>query len=78
MHADLSIKRLLARLETLEAEVAVLRRENQQLRRENQRFRRNDHSVTKAAEQTGMQRTQFQTLLKKHGLRLRDLVDRQD
>jgi len=29
MHADLSIKRLLARLETLEAEVAVLRRENQ-------------------------------------------------
>jgi hypothetical protein len=27
MHADLSIKRLLARLETLEAEVAALRRE---------------------------------------------------
>ena len=36
MHADLSIKRLLARLETLEAEVAALRRENQQLRQENQ------------------------------------------
>ena len=41
-------------------------------------LRRNDHSVTKAAEQTGMQRTQFQALLKKHGLRLRDLLERQD
>jgi hypothetical protein len=28
MHADISIKQLLARLETLEAEVAALRREN--------------------------------------------------
>jgi hypothetical protein len=39
MHDDLSIKRLLERLETLEAEVAALRRENQQLRQENQQLR---------------------------------------
>ena len=35
---------------------------------------RNDYNVTKAAEQTGMQRTNFQALLKKHGLRIRDLI----
>ncbi len=35
---------------------------------------RNDYNVTKAADQTGMQRSNFQALLKKHGLRLKDLV----
>jgi hypothetical protein len=39
MHDDLSIKRVLPRLETLEAEVAALRRENQQLRQKNQQLR---------------------------------------
>ncbi len=41
-------------------------------------LRRADYNVTKAAEQTGMQRTQFQALLKKHGLRLRDLISRSE
>jgi len=41
-------------------------------------LRRNQYNVTRAAEQTGMQRTQFQALLKKHGLRIRDLIERQE
>jgi len=45
MHNDLSIKRLLERLETLEAEVAALRRENQQLRQENQQLRRDNQQL---------------------------------
>ncbi len=36
---------------------------------------RNGHNVTRAAEQTGMQRTHFQALLKKHGLRIHDMID---
>jgi len=39
-------------------------------------LRRNDYNVTRAAEETGMQRTHFQALLKKQGLRLRDLPER--
>ena len=39
-----------------------------------QALSRNDYNVTKAADQTGMQRPNFQALLKKHGLRLKDLV----
>lgn len=41
-------------------------------------LRRNDFNVTKAAEQTGMQRPNFQTLLKKHGLRIKDIAARND
>jgi len=41
-------------------------------------LRRNDYNVTKAAEQTGMQRSNFQGLLKKHGLRIRDIVARRN
>ena len=41
-------------------------------------LRRNDYHVTRAAEQTGMQRPNFQALLKKHGLRIRDLAARRD
>ena len=37
-------------------------------------LRRNDYNVTRAAEQTGMQRTQFQALLRKYNLRIRDLM----
>jgi DNA-binding NtrC family response regulator len=40
-------------------------------------LRRNDYNVTKAAQETGMQRTHFQSLLKKHGLRIKDLVTRE-
>ena len=36
-------------------------------------MRRNEFNVTRAADETGMQRTNFQALLRKHGLRLRDL-----
>ncbi|MBL0151853.1 MAG: sigma-54-dependent Fis family transcriptional regulator [Ideonella sp.] len=35
-------------------------------------LRRNDHNVTRAAEETGMQRTNFQALMKKYGIRVRD------
>ena len=41
-------------------------------------LRRNGHSVTKAARQTGMQRTHFHALLKKHNLRLKDLASRSE
>ena len=41
-------------------------------------LRRNDYNVTKAAEQTGMQRSNFHALLKKHDLRIRDLIARDD
>ena len=51
MHADISIKRLLSRPETLEAEVAALRRENQQLRQENQLLRRDNQQLCQANEQ---------------------------
>jgi transposase len=51
MHADISIRRLLARLETLEAEVAALRRENQQLRQENQQLRGDNQRLCQANEQ---------------------------
>jgi len=51
MHDDLSIKRLLERLETLEVEVAALRRENQQLRQENQQLRRDNQQLCQANEQ---------------------------
>jgi DNA-binding NtrC family response regulator len=37
-------------------------------------LRRNDYNVTLAAEQTGMQRSNLQALLKKHGLRIKDLM----
>jgi DNA-binding NtrC family response regulator len=39
-------------------------------------LRRSDYNVTKAADDTGMQRTNFQALLKKHNLRIKDLVGR--
>jgi len=39
---------------------------------------RNDYNVTRAAEQAGMQRTNFQALLKKHDLRIRDLISRRE
>ena len=35
-------------------------------------LRRNEYNVSRAAEDTGMQRTHFQALLRKHGLRIRD------
>ena len=41
-------------------------------------LRRNDYNVTRAADQTGMQRSNFQALLRKHGLRIRDLIERQE
>ncbi|MFC1671938.1 sigma-54-dependent transcriptional regulator [Planctomycetota bacterium] len=37
-------------------------------------LRRNDYNVTKAADETGMQRSNFQSLLKKHGLRIKDII----
>jgi len=39
-------------------------------------LRRNDYNVTRAATQTGMQRSNFQALLRKHDLRIRDLIGR--
>jgi len=39
-------------------------------------LRRNDYNVTRAAHQTGMQRSNFQGLLKKHALRIRDITAR--
>ena len=38
-------------------------------------LRRNDYNVTRAAAQTGMQRSNLQALLKKHGLRIRDIAN---
>ena len=38
-----------------------------------QALSRNDWNVTKAAEDTGMQRPNFQALMRKHGIRLKDL-----
>jgi DNA-binding NtrC family response regulator len=35
-------------------------------------LRRNDSNVTRSAEETGMQRSNFQALMKKHGIRVRD------
>jgi len=65
MHADLSIKQLLARLETLEAEVAALGRENQQLRQENQQLRRDNQQLRQANE-----------LLRRDNQQLRDEIAR--
>ncbi len=39
-------------------------------------LRRNDYNVTRAAERAGMQRSNFQALLRKHNLRIRDLIGR--
>jgi len=41
-------------------------------------LRRNGYNVTRAADQTGMQRTSFQAMLKKHNLRIRDIVSERD
>ncbi|HUS47627.1 MAG TPA: sigma-54 dependent transcriptional regulator [Phycisphaerae bacterium] len=41
-------------------------------------LRRNGYNVTKAASQTGMQRSNFQALLRKHGLRIRDIAAGRD
>jgi DNA-binding NtrC family response regulator len=41
-------------------------------------LRRSGYNITRAAEQTGMQRTHFQALLKKQGIRLRDLIGHDD
>jgi DNA-binding NtrC family response regulator len=38
-------------------------------------LRRNGWNVTRSAEETGMQRANFQALMKKHGIRLRDAGD---
>ncbi len=35
-------------------------------------LRRNGNNVTRSAEETGMQRTNFQALMKKYGIRVRD------
>ena len=35
-------------------------------------LKRNDFNVTKSAEETGMQRSNFQALMKKYGIRVRD------
>jgi len=40
-------------------------------------LRRNEYNVTRAAAQTGMQRSNFQALLKKHNLRIRDIIGRE-
>jgi transposase len=72
MHADLSIKRLLARLETLEAEVAALRRENQQLRQENQQLRRDNQQLCQANEQLRRESRQ----LRQENQQLRDEIAR--
>jgi len=37
-------------------------------------LRRNDYNVTRAAAETGMQRSNFHALLRKHGLRIRDIL----
>jgi DNA-binding NtrC family response regulator len=37
-------------------------------------LKRNDWNVTRSAEETGMQRANFQALMKKHGIRLRGVV----
>lgn len=39
-------------------------------------LRRNDYNATRAANDTGMQRPNFQAMLKKHGLRIRDIAAR--
>lgn len=41
-------------------------------------LRRNDWNVTRSAEETGMQRANFQALMKKHGIRLRGAVPAED
>ena len=41
-----------------------------------QALSRNDWSVTKAAQDTGMQRSNFQALMRKHNIRLKDLRPR--
>jgi len=41
-------------------------------------LRRSGFNVTRAAEQTGMQRPNFQALLAKYGLRIRDIASQQD
>ena len=35
-------------------------------------LRRNDNNVTRSAKETGMQRANFQALMKKHGIRVRE------
>jgi transcriptional regulator with GAF, ATPase, and Fis domain len=35
-------------------------------------LRRNDSNVTRSAQETGMQRSNFQALMKKHNIRVRD------
>ena len=35
-------------------------------------LKRNDFNVTRSAEETGMQRSNFQALMKKYGIRVRD------
>ena len=41
-------------------------------------LRRNGYNVTRSADQTGMQRSNFQALLKKHRIRIKDLVSQRD
>lgn len=41
-------------------------------------LRRNDYNASKAAAQTGMQRSNFQALLRKYGLRIRDIMGREE
>jgi transcriptional regulator with GAF, ATPase, and Fis domain len=41
-----------------------------------QALSRNDWNVTKAAQDTGMQRSNFQALMRKYGIRLKDLRPR--
>ena len=40
-------------------------------------LRRNAYSVTRAAAETGMQRSNFQAMLGKHGLRIKDILQRE-
>jgi len=41
-------------------------------------LRRNDYNVSHAAAETGMQRPNFQAMLRKHGLRIKDILTRGD
>jgi len=40
-------------------------------------LRRNDYNDTRAAEETGMQRSNLQALLRRHGLRMKDILPRE-
>jgi DNA-binding NtrC family response regulator len=76
IHIDQSVPRTSEELKEVKKRIREASAEDVERAFLIQALGRNDWNVTKAADDTGMQRSNFQALMKKHGIRLKDIRSR--